>query len=131
MKAPEFRQLVTEEFPEAPWIERLIRPLNTVLGQVRAGLSNGLTIGENLNGQVKVLDVTGGAFPVRFKCSVRGKPVGAWPIRCVEVVGREEKAIGQAVSVDWDADGDVFTVRGVTGLTAGTPYRLTLAVIGG
>jgi len=58
MKPPEYRNLVREDFAEAPWIEKLIRPLNAVLGQVRAALANGLTLGENLNAQVKTLDVT-------------------------------------------------------------------------
>lgn len=131
MRRPEFRQLVAEEFPEAPWISKLIRPLNEVLGQIAVGLANGLSVGENLNAQVKVLDVTGGRFPVSFQCSVRGKAVGAWVARCVEVVGREEKPVSFAAFPSWDVDGSSFILRGVTGLVDGTAYRLTLTVIGG
>lgn len=131
MRRPEFRQLVAEEFPEAPWITKLIRPLNDVLGQIAAGLANGLTVGENLNAQIKVLDIVGGRFPVSFRCSVRGKVAGAWVVRCVEVAGREEKPIVDAAFAHWDVDGASFILRGVTGLTDGTSYRLTLAVVGG
>jgi hypothetical protein len=58
MKRPEFRPFAREDFPDAPWIERLIRPLNTVLGAVTAGLGNGLTLGENLNAEIRTLDIT-------------------------------------------------------------------------
>lgn len=58
MRTPEFRPLAREDFTEAPWIEKLLRPLNSFLTQVRAGLQNGLTLSENLNAEVKTLDVT-------------------------------------------------------------------------
>jgi hypothetical protein len=58
LKVPEFRLFTREEFPDQPWIEKLLRPLNATLGQTIAGLRNGLTFGENLNAEVKQLDVT-------------------------------------------------------------------------
>lgn len=64
MKAPEFRPFVKEDFAEAPWMEKLLRPLNTVLTQVRSGLANGLTFAENLNAEIKTVDVGGGSAAV-------------------------------------------------------------------
>jgi hypothetical protein len=58
MKAPEYRPFQKEDFADQPWMEKLIRPLNTVLGQIRSGLANGLTFAENLNAEVKTIDVT-------------------------------------------------------------------------
>lgn len=59
MRRPEFRPFAREDFPsEGAWVDKLIRPLNTVLGAVAAGLGNGLTLGENLNAEVRTLDIT-------------------------------------------------------------------------
>jgi hypothetical protein len=58
MKQLEYQALRREEFPQNDWAEKLIRPLNQVLGNLRLGLANNLTLGENLNAQVKVLDIT-------------------------------------------------------------------------
>lgn len=58
MKSPEFRQLAKEEFPEAAWIGKLLDPLNKFLSGVRSGLSNGLTLGDNFNAEIRTLDFT-------------------------------------------------------------------------
>jgi hypothetical protein len=241
MKKPDFRPLAREDFPSEPWIERLIRPLNTVLSAVATGLGNGLTLGENLNAEVKTIDVTtrdewvaptfqngwvdfgapyaaasymkaagrvhlrgavkngtlgsaiftlptgyapsaqltfaviqnaaagafgqaivnsaggifpiGGsntfygldgisfyvdgasppnpAFPVRFKTRVTGKVAGVQILRCVELQGRDERVVHESFVPQWSQSSQTISLEGVSGLTGGRTYRLTLAVIGG
>ena len=64
MKAFEFRPLVKEEFSEAPWMEKLLRPLNSTLSQIRSGLDRGLSLGDNFNAEVKALEIRGGKAAV-------------------------------------------------------------------
>jgi hypothetical protein len=58
MKIGEFRALAKEELPEAPWISKLLDPLNRFLLSVRAALANGLTFADNFNAEVRTIDVT-------------------------------------------------------------------------
>lgn len=265
MKPPEFRQFVKEDFSEAPWMEKLIRPLNQVLGQIRAGIDRGLTFGENLNAEVKTVDLGGGkastvvaasdthayavadvtsgapgsaaivgsaagisgvsivtvnppnvrclrftfasampdtnyvvapaseytngvamwgndirvmakavgsfdlgvrdgtsvgswnhidtwshrvsalayrysapsgsgetsAFPLKFETTVKGKIAGVVLLRAVVLNGRDQTPVAGVGGVAWDQSGSTISLRSVTGLSAGSTYRLTLLVVGG
>lgn len=261
MKTIEWKPLVREDFAEAPWMERLIRPLNNAMGQLSAGVARGLTLGENLNAEIKTVDVGGGkpavaavpasppdtawhtvgaggepafqnswanaagshapcrfqrdgaqrvqiqgyvqsggaplvftlpvgyrpayllefddaaggvwqvtsagavnhnsgaapasmdslsfpaddytaptgaaganevsAFPVKFSTTVRGKAVGLVVLRAVQLSGRDEIAVGGIGGAAWDQNGTTINLRSVTGISAGSTYRLTLLVVGG
>lgn len=96
MKAPEFRPFVKEDFSEAPWMDRLIRPLNSVLGQLRAGMDGGLTLGDNLNAEIKTIDIGGG------RAAVAVGDDAAW------------RNVGEAGQPAW-----------VTGTNVGAPYIST------
>lgn len=47
-----------EEFPEAPWMDRLLRPLKNFTDDVRAALTNGLTFSANMVTQTVEFQVT-------------------------------------------------------------------------
>lgn len=241
MKTFEWKPLAKEDFSEAPYLEKLIRPLNTVLGQLRAGVTNGLTLGENLNAEVKTVDVSprtdlvpltllngwtayagyevpsyrwsGGLvelhgvaqagtltqpiaqatlFPpahahihatvcdtasattvltrvdvttagnislvnypvgltwvslegvcweptvpprftgtlVRFKTRVKSA-AGVVVLRAVQLSGRDQYPVYGLGSPTWVQDGENITISSVTGLAAGSTYRLALAILGG
>lgn len=50
--------LRAEDFPEIPWIDRLIRPLSVFGTDVRSALARGLTLAENAVSQVVQFQVT-------------------------------------------------------------------------
>jgi hypothetical protein len=262
MKPITWRPFAKEDFSEAPWMERLIRPLNLALGQIQAGVSRGLTFGDNLNAEVRTIDVGGGAaavagatdtawhviggvgepaytgspafsdygsgdqpsrykrdatgtvflqlsvtggatgqpvftlpegfrpagllwitgltnhgagpsvwsiastgvvtlvasgsapfglvtsfpaddytapagtaetssFPVKFQTTVRGKAIGVLVLRAVRLSGRNESPVTGLGGAAWDQDGATISLRGVTGISPGSTYRLTLLVVGG
>lgn len=55
----DFRRFVREDYPDAPdWINSFFIPLNVALEQVKAALSGGLTIQDNLRQAVVQFDVT-------------------------------------------------------------------------
>jgi hypothetical protein len=129
MKAFEFRPFQKEDFTEAPWMEKLIRPLNTLLSQIRAGMANGLTFEDNLNAEVKTVDVSG-TVAVKFKTRVKSAS-GVILLKAVELSAREQLSVSGIGGVNWNQDGENVTISSVTGLAAGHTYRLTFAVIGG
>jgi hypothetical protein len=63
MKIGEFRALAKEELPEAPWISKLLDPLNRFLLSVRAALANGLTFADNFNAEIRTVEFTTRATP--------------------------------------------------------------------
>jgi hypothetical protein len=63
MKISEFRALAKEELPEAPWISKLLDPLNRFLSSVRAALANGLTFADNFNAEIRTVELTTRAGP--------------------------------------------------------------------
>jgi hypothetical protein len=63
MKIAEFRALAKEELPEAPWISKLLDPLNRFLSSVRAALANGLTFADNFNAEIRTVELTTRAGP--------------------------------------------------------------------
>lgn len=81
-KAPEFRPLAKEELPEAPWIGKLLEPLNRFLSGVRSSLANGLTIADNLNAEVRTIEFT-----------TRADGAGAGPLHVWAT-----RALGQSVA---------------------------------
>jgi hypothetical protein len=58
VKAPDFRPVAKEELPEAPWIGKLLEPLNRFLLAVRQLLANGLTFADNFNAEIRTIEFT-------------------------------------------------------------------------
>lgn len=130
MRIPEFRQIVREDFPGVSWIDKLIRPINLALGQIVAGLRNGLTLAENMNAEVRTVDLSGTSFPFKFTTAVRGKVVGLWVGKSSELVGRDEIP-SPAGWVSWEQNGQSVTLKSADWFEAGKTYRLTLILVGG
>lgn len=130
MKPPDYRQIVREDFPGVSWIDKLIRPINVALGQIVSGLRNGLSFAENLNAEVRTVDLTGTSFPFKFTTSVKGKVVGLWVGRSSELIGRDEIA-APAGWVSWEQNGTSVTLKSADWFEAGKTYRLTLFLVGG
>jgi hypothetical protein len=128
-KLPSLKRIQSEDFPgQASWIGKLLYPLNVFMESISAALSNGLTVGENFDGQVKTVTVS--EVPVEWRWERKSKPLGLWT---VSVVDKDGVAIPLCAPT-WE-----FTSAGtvkVTALSGITPtssnyYTVTFVVITG
>lgn len=119
-------RLSREEFKDAPgWIDRLLGWLNQFLEQVSFSLNGNLTLGQNVQAQVKAFDLVAGAaaadntltFTTTLKVAPRLLLVGNVTQRSGNYV-----PITSAVSVFWRYESGVVYITSITGLTAGQTY---------
>lgn len=130
---PRFRAFSREAFPNAPaWFEPFLLAFNEVLGQISTALDGRLTRRENLLAGTKVLEfrtaeVVGNTFPIGVK--LPGFPITPTLVTLgkIETVESDATPITSAVSIVWRANATGFELTYVSGLTAQTKYRLTLA----
>lgn len=145
-KAPEFGAITRDTMPEAPgWLDKLLLPLNRALVALKASLSRGLTLRENMAGGVYTVDVdvpADGAAAGVWESPVTVSLGASFPgtaahVLITSAINRETK---KAVTCDgcpaWEAssiDGKIPAVRllQVGGLTALQRYTLTLWVMAG
>lgn len=134
-RIPPIKRLSTEDFREQQgWIGKLLSPVNQFMETVTGALSKGLTFGDNLNAQVKDLDVSipsaGSAFPIYYTSSLAGRPVALWVGNAVERAANPSP-ITSAVYVDWEFINGQIKINNISGLSASKKYRITLISIAG
>lgn len=115
-----------------PWFTgRFLSQLNLFTDPVYLSLQNGLTFQQNFNAQYFVQELTGGAAPddnsFSFACKIQGVPVEVVKAAC-NVASDLTVPLTAAVDFSWYYSAGVIYVTAVSGLTAGTVYRLTLRV---
>lgn len=72
---PPISRLITEDFgDQKKWIARLLQPLNQFMESIYAALNRGLTIKENMSGDIIITEVDG-TFPVKLAWSLKSKPI--------------------------------------------------------
>ena len=133
MKVPKI-SLRREDFSEVDgaWMDRLLRPLNTLFSALYSAMSNGLTFADNVAGFAKDVTVSG-SFPVKFHNDLPGqrRPVAIVIVAAVDITGNTSTPVSTG-NPAWSVSGDQIVVSDVTGLvaglTAGKVYRLTMRV---
>lgn len=124
---PKIRRFLKEDFADqSDWIGKLFMPLNQFLDSVYRALNRGITINENIAGQIRVnLTVTQGR-PVRFSYSAPGRPaivlLGALtPINNAQMPTEHP-------FVDWIFDSGTIVIRSISGLEAGKSYNANILI---
>jgi len=118
------KKVVVEDFPAEvrPWIKKLLDPLNRFLEQAYYALVNGLTIADNLKGQVSSLDVVASQeYPIAFAWRLNERPTALLVANCSESTGGTVAAF----STGWTyANGQVLVT--FTGLDTAKKYTIKL-----
>jgi hypothetical protein len=71
---PSFRRILRERFPtDLEWMDALLSPLNKFMEDVTLALQKRLTIADNLDGEVKTIEVNG-TYPVKLAWGRTQKP---------------------------------------------------------
>lgn len=124
-------------------VSRLVPALNAYLRN-SAVRGEGLST-ENFNEDLRSLDVTipasfpGGDFPVKVEAKLQKgtRPVAVWPVSVLALDSNGKPVLADASTVggvwlDWvPVSAEQLKLRSVSGLTAGTRYRITFIVRGG
>jgi hypothetical protein len=129
-RVPPVRRISTEDFKEqSGWIEKLVAPINSYFEQMTTALNRGLTVNDNMAGEIRTVEVDG-TYPLKLAWSL-GRP-------SVVIVGNTALSSGasltltDAVQVQWSYNqSGQLQIDNVVGVTpsATTKYKLTLLVL--
>jgi hypothetical protein len=130
-KLPTIKRIIKEDFPDQPWIGKLLQPLNTFMESVVSALNKNLNM-DNLRGNWITFTLNSSATAVnRFKVGIGSAPK-------VLIIGRiipkDGGVITSAPYLDWSysAELDQITIEAgkVFGFTADKTYEVTVLVLG-
>lgn len=134
MQLPLYRRLTQEDLADAPkgsWKERLLYAMNLFFQQIYSGLSNNLTPEQNCIAQTKTFQLIAGATAAdntySFTTSYSYQPIGR-DVLDVRLASGSAVVFTTAPYVSWSFGNGMFNVLGVSGLTTGTRYQITLRV---
>lgn len=133
---PSIRQITREALGDAPeWVDALLKPLNTVLGQLGDLLGHNVTVSENLAQAWVDVTVTGDAEVAPIAVNLRGRPARGVDVQRVAALGTGSTpgtAPESSVGIIWaptTVDGKPgISISQVFGLASGARYTLTLLV---
>lgn len=129
---PTIKRFLVEDYPsEASWIGTLLYPLNLLLNTIYSNLNNGLTIQQNMLGQLKTLTVSGASPSTKFNWNFPGQTPAAVIIgQCLQT-DAPASVITSAVSVAWSYSAGVISIDNIAGLNSSHTYSVTFVVFGG
>ena len=118
------KKVILEDLPAEvrPWMKKLIDPLNRFLEQTYYALVQGLTVSENLKGQVNTITVAANTtYPIEYAWKLNERPTAVWVANISDTTG----ALVPAFSTSWTYDNGQVKVT-LNGLTAANKYTLKL-----
>ena len=127
------RKFNPADYKAAPsWFTgRFLSQLNLFTDPVYEALSNGLNFLENFNAQYFSQVITAGATPASnafsFQAAIKGTPLEVVQASC-KLASDPTVPLTAAVDFSWYSSAGVVYITAVSGLTAGSVYRLTLRV---
>ena len=128
---PTIKRLLIEDYPtEATWIGALLYPLNLLLNTIYACFNNGITIGQNMLGQVNTVSITGKSPTTTFLWKFSSAPI-AVVIGNTAQTNSTPTPIVNPVTCQWTYSAGVITITNVTGLNPANTYNITFLVFGG
>lgn len=134
MISPTYRRITDEDLADAPkgsWKGKLLYAYNLFIQQMIAGLSNNLTPEQNCISQTKTFEITGSATPASnmysFATSYTYPPAGR-DVLNIQPLDGSSPVFTVAPYVSWQYVNGNFNVVGITGLSNGVPYTITIRV---
>jgi len=134
MQLPLYRRITEEDLGDAPkgaWKSKLLYGLNLFMQQIYTGLSNNLTPEQNDIVQTKTFSIIGSSVPSKnvysFVTNYTYNPLGR-DVLSIQPTDGSSPIFTVAPYVSWNYLNGVFNVVGITGLTDGVPYTITIRV---
>lgn len=134
MQLPLFRRITEEDLQDAPkgtWKGKLLYAINLFIQQLYTGLSNQLTPEQNCIVQTKTFNIIGSATVTKniynFTTNYTYNPLGV-DVLSIQPTDGSSAVFSSAPYVSWTYLNGVFYVLGITGLTEGISYKITIRV---
>ncbi len=134
MQLPLYRRITEEDLQDAPkgaWKGKLLYGLNLFMQQIYTGLSNQLTPEQNDIVQTKTFSIVGSATVANnkynFVTNYTYNPLGV-DVLSIQPTDGSSKVFTVAPYISWDYINGVFSILGITGLTEGVPYTVTIRI---
>lgn len=135
---PELKRILREDLSDAEgeWVDRLLSPVNSFNEQVYSSLNNGLTIGDNVVGQIMVKTfktpatyIQNKAFsPIEIEWKYKTPP-RAVLIGAMRATDRDD-IITNPLSLDWRLTGPgKIVIRFIVGLKNATKYEASFVIL--
>lgn len=126
MKFATTKTIVLEEFPSEVrgWLTKLVRPLNQFLEQVYKTLVNGITLRDNLKGQVDEISIgEQQVYPIKLAWKQNEKPTAVLLGKLAE--NASAFSLLPAHSFQWNYNQGQLEIYFI-GLDANTAYKATI-----
>ena len=126
------QRFTMEDFKEqGNWLEKLFSPLNTFIGDLVRGMSNQVTIEDNLFQEIREISFknTASNFPYTFKTKFSTIPKGLFPIYLFNSTLNSYST--ETPLVVWDYGNNEIKITQISGLTANSSYIIRLVLIYG
>lgn len=126
MKEPQLTPIRKDDLGIIPgWMDKVIYAFNRLVDSIKEALRNGLTIGENLRGQIFAIQIYPSDIP--YKVAAKFPITDLWVTAIYDVSGSRVDFISP-VWVDWvyDASNLNVVIYNISGLTVGHQYRIRL-----
>jgi len=134
MQLPLYRRITDEDLSDAPkgaWKGKMLYALNLFMQQIYTGLSNNLTPEQNCITQTKTFSIIGSSTAAKntysFVTSYVYNPLGR-DVLSIQPTDGSTQIFNTAPYVSWSYLNGTFNVLGITGLTDGVPYTITIRV---
>lgn len=134
MQLPLYRRLTQEDLSDAPkgsWKDRLLYALNLFMQQIYTGLNNNLTPEQNCIAQTKTFILVGSSTPAAnaysFSTNYTYQPLGRDLIN-IQPIDNSSPIFSSAPYVSWNFANGMFQILGISGLTDGVQYQITVRV---
>lgn len=134
MQLPLYRRITEEDLADAPkgaWKGKMLYALNLFMQQLYTGLSNNLTPEQNDIVQTKTFTIVGSSVASKntysFVTNYVYNPLGR-DVLSIQPLDGSSPVFTTAPYVSWSYLNGMFNVLGITGLTDGVPYTITIRI---
>ena|ERR1700690_3436490 len=134
MQLPLYRRITEEDLQDAPkgsWKGKLLYGLNLFMQQLYSGLSNNLTPEQNCIAQTKTFSILGSSTVTKnvynFTTNYVYNPIGI-DVLSIQPTDGSSKVFNTAPYISWSYLNGVFDILGITGLSDGVPYSVTIRI---
>lgn len=134
MQLPLYRRITTEDLADAPkggWKEKLLYAINLFFQQLYSGLNNNLTPEQNCIAQTKTFPLIGSSVAgnnvYTFITPYTYLPLG-YDLLNLQPTDGSTPIFAVAPYISWNFANSQFNILGITGLTDGVKYQITLRV---